>query len=268
MGATSRSKASAWRVAVPLAFSVLFPLAADAAPTPVEELHALFPTVRARFTSDVRFEAVSWRSGSRAMAGFRAQVAADDEASAPNRARVRFPAVASDVYVIQGEGVRVALRPIGARAVPASPEPGALAYFGAYRDTDAWHVPGAEWTEEHLHLRRPRAPRRFDYEIVETAGVVTRGDRERPGPLPGRGRQGAPGSRSRGGGRGGSPQCARPRAGSWAALRAEPAASGSASTRPGSSIPCSSTRAGSRRGAWPSPPGMASASCCTTARCS
>ena len=173
MRACWRAGGSLWRMAIAVALSLLGPPAASPAPTPAEVLQARFPVVRGRFSIEVRLEAVSWRIGSRPMEGFRAPFAAGADASPRDRARVRFPALASDLFVVEGEGVRVALRPIGARAVRASPEPGALLYPGAYRDTDAWNVPTAEWTEEYLHLRSRRAPRAFTYEILETSGVTS-----------------------------------------------------------------------------------------------
>ena len=172
MGARGRSEASLWRVAIPFALSVLAPSTAGAGPTPVAELQARFPAIRARFSSEVRFEAVSWRNGSRVVRGFRAQAAAGVRTPAPDRARVDFPAVATDPFVVEGEGVRVVLRPLGARGARAQREPGALLYRGAYAETDAWHVPTSEWTEEHLHLRSRRAPRRFVYEVLATAGAT------------------------------------------------------------------------------------------------
>ena len=128
MGATSRSGASSWRVAVPLALSALFPLAAGAAPTPVEELHALFPTVRARFSSDVRFEAASWRSGSRAMAGFRAR----SRRTTKHRPRIA-PGCASPPSrpTSTSSRARACASPCGRSApgrCPPAAEPGALAY--------------------------------------------------------------------------------------------------------------------------------------------
>ena len=131
-----------------------------------ETLAARFPAVRTRLESPVRLESASWRQGLRRVAGVRVAVTPDD------RVRVGFPAIATDAVVAEGEGVRVVLAPLSARAARAEAEGAAVAYRDVYPQTDALHVAKPDWTEEYLHLRTQSAPRRFQYEVVEATGAT------------------------------------------------------------------------------------------------
>jgi len=90
-----------------------------------------------------------------------------------DRARVFFPDFANQELIAEGEGVRVVLAPLNAARAAAELDGATVAYSDAYAATDVLHVAQPEWTEEYLHLRSPKAPRRFEYEVVETAGVAS-----------------------------------------------------------------------------------------------
>jgi hypothetical protein len=158
-------------------------------PSLSKTLAARFPAIRARFESPLRFESVSWAQGARRVAGLRAVLpppsaepaqpvsrepgrTTDAPDVAVDRVRVSVPAVADDPVVAEGEGVRVVLAPLAARAARAEAEGAAVAYRDLYPLTDALHVAKPDWTEEYLYLRTPEAPRRFEYEIVEAAGAT------------------------------------------------------------------------------------------------
>lgn len=172
-------------------------LVAVSAPTPLtpsprslaQALAERFPAIRSRLQSDVRFERISWRDGGRRVAGLRVVLppaepnarplppapspgAAAAEAAVVDRVRVTLPSLSSDPVVAEGEGVRVVLAPLGARAARAETEGAIVGYGDVYPETDALHVAKPDWTEEYLHLRSPAAPRRFEYEIVEAAGAT------------------------------------------------------------------------------------------------
>ena len=131
-----------------------------------EALAERFPAIRARLASPVRFESASWRQGARRVAGVRDAVAPVD------RVRVSFPTLATDPLVAEGEGVRVVLAPLSARAARAEAEGGSVAYRNVYPQTDALHVAQPERTEEYLQLRSTQAPRRFQYDVLEAAGAT------------------------------------------------------------------------------------------------
>jgi hypothetical protein len=143
-----------------------------AATSSLDALLQTFPVLRRRVPTSTAVEASSWRYGSRRITGFAAPPA---RTGTPTRetALARFPAVASDPFLVEGEGVRVVLRAVGARGTRARRAPGALLYRDVFAHTDAWQVPMGEWTEEYLHLRSRRAPRRFAYEILDAPGAVS-----------------------------------------------------------------------------------------------
>ena len=172
MRARGRSEGSLWRAAIPFALSCLIPCAAGAASTRVEELQARFPAVGARFSSEVRFEAVSWGSGSRVIEGFRAQL--EDGAATPSsdRARVRFPALASEVFVAEGEGVRVVLAP-ARRAQRRAPKRKARPRLSRRLPRDGrLHVREARLDRGVPAPAQPPRATPFEYEIVEAAGAT------------------------------------------------------------------------------------------------
>ena len=79
-----------------------------------------------------------------------------------------YPASYGDAFVVEGDGVRVALRPVGGAAVAATVEDGNIIYRGAYTETDSKHIVTDGRSEEFLYLQSGEAPREFEYEISET----------------------------------------------------------------------------------------------------
>ena len=83
-----------------------------------------------------------------------------------------YPARYGEPFVVEGEGVRVAVRPVSGTDVTAQIDNGQVIYRGAYLETDSMHVVSAGRSEEFLFLQNECAPREFAYEISEvTAGT-------------------------------------------------------------------------------------------------
>src|SRR2546423_6797074 len=78
-----------------------------------------------------------------------------------------YPARYGEAFVVEGQGVRVAVRPVGGSDVGAQIENGQVIYRQAYPATDSVHVVGGGRSEEFLYLESERAPSEFAYEISE-----------------------------------------------------------------------------------------------------
>src|SRR5437667_8324211 len=79
-----------------------------------------------------------------------------------------YPARYNEPFVVQGEGVRVAVRPVGGKDVKARIDNnGQVIYRGAYLETDSVHAVSAGRSEEFLFLQDDCAPREFEYELSE-----------------------------------------------------------------------------------------------------
>jgi N-acetylneuraminic acid mutarotase len=78
-----------------------------------------------------------------------------------------YPARYGEPFVVEGEGVRVALRPVGGTGVTAHIDNGQVIYREAYSETDSVHVASAGRSEEFLFLQNECAPREFTYELSE-----------------------------------------------------------------------------------------------------
>src|SRR6266508_5195980 len=78
-----------------------------------------------------------------------------------------YPARYSEPFVVEGEGVRVAVRPVGGRDVAAQIDNGRVIYRQAYPETDSVHLVSAGRSEEFLYLQNECAPREFAYELSE-----------------------------------------------------------------------------------------------------
>jgi hypothetical protein len=138
----------------------------------VGTLEEAFPTLRPRLRLSSSFEDATWRHGKQRVEGLRPRREISPDAPAKGEpVDVIFPARASGPVVAEGEGVRVVLRPRGARPVRARVVDGKLAYLGVYPETDSLHVVDDEWTEEYLYLRSADAPVRFEYDVLETHGA-------------------------------------------------------------------------------------------------
>ncbi len=86
--------------------------------------------------------------------------------------RVFYPSSYSDAFVVELGGQRVALRAVGAHYAQGSTESGKLFYNSAHNSVDVIEVPSSGRSEELLLLRDERAPKNFEYEIVEMRGVL------------------------------------------------------------------------------------------------
>jgi len=73
-----------------------------------------------------------------------------------------YPKRYGEPFVVEGEGVRVALRPVGGTDVAAEiDDNGQVIYRQAYAETDSVHVVSAGRSEEFLFLQDECAPREF-----------------------------------------------------------------------------------------------------------
>src|SRR6266567_7883503 len=80
-----------------------------------------------------------------------------------------YPARYGKPFVVEGEGVRVAVRPVGGTDVAAQIDNGQVIYRQAYPETDSVHVVSAGHSEEFLYLQNECAPREFAYELSEVS---------------------------------------------------------------------------------------------------
>ena len=147
----------------------------------------------ARKSARFKFASSSQRVGGREIAGFSARqaptgrenlippaglkpveeqawlaMARQQEASGGMEFTSFYPARYNQPFVVQGEGVRVAVRPVGATDAKARIDSnGQVLYRGAYVDTDSVHAVTAGRSEEFLFLQDDCAPREFEYELSE-----------------------------------------------------------------------------------------------------
>src|SRR4029079_13129335 len=78
-----------------------------------------------------------------------------------------YPARYGEAFVVEGQGVRVAVRPVGGTDVAAHIDNGQVIYREAYPETDSVHMVSAGRSEEFLFLQNECAPREFAYELSE-----------------------------------------------------------------------------------------------------
>ncbi len=144
----------------------------------------------ARKSSRVEFSASRQRVGGHEIAGFSARTAQEKNLTPPAglkpveqeawlaMARRQgaagniglasfYPARYGEPFVVEGQGMRVAVRPVGGSDVGAQIANGQVIYRGAYPETDSVHVVSSGRSEESLFLQSECAPREFAYEISE-----------------------------------------------------------------------------------------------------
>ena len=80
-----------------------------------------------------------------------------------------YPARYDEPFVVENQGVRVAVRPVDGSDVGAQIENGQVIYREAYRETNSVHLIGGGRSEEFLYLQSECAPREFAYEISEVS---------------------------------------------------------------------------------------------------
>jgi hypothetical protein len=79
-----------------------------------------------------------------------------------------YPARYGEPFVVEGQGVRVAVQPVGGTDVAAQIDNnGRVIYRGAYPETDSVHAASPGRSEEFLFLQDECAPRGFEYELSE-----------------------------------------------------------------------------------------------------
>jgi hypothetical protein len=89
-----------------------------------------------------------------------------------NPFRVHYPRRYDDPIVVELGNQRIVLRAIGATPAIAQEAQGKLVYEKPYRDTDVVEIPRDAGSAELLILRSARAPLTFEFEIVESEGIV------------------------------------------------------------------------------------------------
>ena len=78
-----------------------------------------------------------------------------------------YPARFGEPFVVEGQGVRVAMRPVGGTDSAAQISDSQVIYPEAYPGTDSVHVVSSSRSEEFLFLHDECAPREFAYELSE-----------------------------------------------------------------------------------------------------
>src|SRR5450755_1349289 len=91
---------------------------------------------------------------------------------ARNGLRVFYPGSYNEALVVELGEQRVVLRAVDAHFAQATASAGKLFYTSPHDSVDVIEVPSAGRSEELLLLRDARAPRVFEYEIVEMRGVA------------------------------------------------------------------------------------------------
>jgi hypothetical protein len=142
-------------------------------------------------SAHVRFSASRQRVGGHEIAGFRARQAQSSQkenltppaglkpveqeawlamarrqgASGGTEFSSFYPARYNEPFIVEGEGVRVAVRPMGGTNAAAHIDDGQVIYRGAYPETDSVHAVSSGRSEEFLFLQDECAPREFAYEL-------------------------------------------------------------------------------------------------------
>ena len=78
-----------------------------------------------------------------------------------------YPARYGEPFVVEGQGMRVVVRPVGGTDAAAQIDNAQVIYRQAYPETDSVHVVSSGRSEELLFLQSECAPREFGYEISE-----------------------------------------------------------------------------------------------------
>src|SRR5256714_10615235 len=86
-----------------------------------------------------------------------------------------YPARYGEAFVVEGQGMRVAVRPVGGSDVAAQIENGQVIYRQAYPATDSVHVVSGGRGGEFFFFERGRAPGEFAFEI-SAVSVGTRAE--------------------------------------------------------------------------------------------
>jgi hypothetical protein len=189
------SRASTLQITFPIfAFAILLAM------TGVQSVHAALsessaaPQTDAQKSRAIEFSTSQERVGGREIAGFsarHAQVAQERSLTPPvglqpveqeawlamahrqgpsggNELNSFYPKRYGEPFVVEGEGVRVAVKPMGGTDVRAQiDDSGQVIYREAYPETDSVHVVSAGRSEEFLFLQNECAPREFEYELSE-----------------------------------------------------------------------------------------------------
>ena len=78
-----------------------------------------------------------------------------------------YPQRYGEPFVVEGQGVRVVVRPVGGTDAAAQIANSQVIYLEAYPETDSMHVVSSGRSEEFLFLQDECAPREFAYELSE-----------------------------------------------------------------------------------------------------
>lgn len=159
------------------------PLVAQALHPVERQLRAQFPSVL--HDSKVTFDSTQEFVAGRAVSGLRAHrvpsappadsprtpVLGEGNPGASSALHVLYPSTYGNAFVADLRDQRVALRPVGAHFAQAAVSGSRIFYSGSHDSVDVIELPSSERSEELLLLHDARAPRVFEYEIVEMSGV-------------------------------------------------------------------------------------------------
>src|SRR5436190_11612221 len=196
----TKIQSRAWALQITLSVALIFASAILLAAASVQSVHAAVSESAApkrtdpRKSAPVEFSTSRERVAGREIAGFSARqarmaqernltppaglkpveqeawlaMARRQGASGGNELASFYPKRYGEPFVVEGEGVRVALRPVGGTEVTAQIDnSGQVIYRQAYAETDSVHVVSAGRSEEFLFLQNECAPREFEYELSE-----------------------------------------------------------------------------------------------------
>jgi len=157
----SRHPSFVFLIAFVISASAFAPAAGAATVLPLErQVREQFPSLV--LDSHTRLEPVQELVAGRLASGMRARGAL----------RVFYPSSYDEAFVVELGEQRVVLRAVGAHFAQAATSTGKLFYTRPHDGVDVIEVPSAGRSEELLVLHDERAPRVFEYEIVEMRGVA------------------------------------------------------------------------------------------------
>lgn len=140
---------------------------ADDAIHPVEE------RLRREFASATIESPATWsrevvEAGGRNVQSLRARF---HDPGSVSEVRLTLPVAYEGPTVFERGSRYIAVAPLASNGAIAEESGPRVIYAGAYADTDAIEVATEEGATEYLLLRDPDAPRSFEYEVVEMAGI-------------------------------------------------------------------------------------------------
>lgn len=141
-----------------------------------DAIHPVEARLRRQFASTTIESPATWSrevvgAGGRTIQALRARFEAAGDSESGSELRLTLPVAYEGPTVFERGARRIAVAPLASNGAIAEESGPRVVYAGAYADTDAIEVASEEGAKEYLLLRDPDAPRSFEYEIVEMAGI-------------------------------------------------------------------------------------------------